>query len=63
MTVVDDMRRANIACHMVGFEDKVTGSLAIQVQADRVFDGNLPEYDMIAPGGMPGAAHLWTMGN
>ena len=59
LTVVDVMRRANITCHMVGFEDKVTGSHAIQVQADRVFDGNLSEYDMIVlPGGMPGAAHL-----
>lgn len=59
LTVVDVMRRANITCHMVGFEDKVTGSHAIQVQADRVFDGNLSEYDMIVlPGGMPGSAHL-----
>ena len=59
LTVVDVMRRANITCHMVGFEDKVTGSHAIQVLADRVFDGNLSEYDMIVlPGGMPGAAHL-----
>ncbi|MFS9015282.1 DJ-1/PfpI family protein [Streptococcus infantis] len=59
LTVVDVMRRANITCHMVGFEDKVTGSHAIQVQADRVFDGNLSEYDMIVlPGGMPGTAHL-----
>ena len=59
LTVVDVLRRANITCHMVGFEDKVTGSHAIQVQADRVFDGNLSEYDMIVlPGGMPGSAHL-----
>ena len=59
LTVVDVMRRANITCHMVGFEDTVTGSHAIQVQADRVFDGNLSEYDMIVlPGGMPGSAHL-----
>ena len=33
LTVVDVLRRANITCHMVGFEDKVTGSHAIQVQA------------------------------
>ena len=59
LTVVDVLRRANITCHMVGFEDTVTGSHAIQVQADRVFDGNLSEYDMIVlPGGMPGSAHL-----
>ena len=59
LTVVDVLRRANITCHMVGFEGTVTGSHAIQVQADRVFDGNLSEYDMIVlPGGMPGSAHL-----
>ena len=59
LTVVDVLRRANITCHMVGFEDTVTGSHAIQVQADRVFDGNLSKYDMIVlPGGMPGSAHL-----
>ncbi len=52
------MRRANITCHMVGFEDKVTGSHAIQVQADRVFDVNLSRYDtwLNPSGGMPGAA-------
>ena len=59
LTVVDVLRRANITCHMVGFEDTVTCSHAIQVQANRVFDGNLSEYDMIVlPGGMPGSAHL-----
>ena len=59
LTVVDVLRRANITCHMVGFEDTVTGSHAIQVQTNRVFDENLSEYDMIVlPGGMPGSAHL-----
>ncbi|KXU13530.1 DJ-1/YajL/PfpI superfamily protein [Streptococcus infantis] len=59
LTVMDVLRRANITCHMVGFEAQVMGSHAIQVQADRVFDGDLSEYDMIVlPGGMPGSAHL-----
>ena len=59
LTVVDVLRRANITCHMVGFEDRVTGSHDIQVQADRVFDGDLSDYDMIVlPGGMPGSANL-----
>ena len=59
LTVVDVLRRANITCHMVGFEVRVTGSHAIQVQADRVFDGDLSDYDMIVlPGGMPGSANL-----
>ena len=59
LTVVDVLRRANITCHMVGFEAQITGSHAIQVQSDRVFDGDLSEYDMIVlPGGMPGSVHL-----
>lgn len=59
LTVVDVLRRANIICHMVGFEAQVTGSHAIQVQADRVFDGDLSDYDLIVlPGGMPGSANL-----
>ena len=59
LTVVDVLRRANITCHMVGFEARVTGSHAIQVQADRVFDGDLSDYDLIVlPGGMPGSANL-----
>lgn len=59
LTVLDVLRRANITCHMVGFEARVTGSHAIQVQADRVFDGDLSDYDMIVlPGGMPGSANL-----
>ena len=59
LTVVDVLRRANITCDMVGFEEQVTGSHAIQVTADRVFDGDLSDYDMIVlPGGMPGSAHL-----
>ena len=59
LTVVDVLRRANITCDMVGFEEQVTGSHAIQVTAYRVFDGDLSDYDMIVlPGGMPGSAHL-----
>ena len=59
LTVVDVLRRVNITCHLVGFEAQVTGSHAIQVQADRVFDGDLSDYDLIVlPGGMPGSANL-----
>ena len=59
LTVVDVLRRANITCHMVGFEAQITGSHDIQVQTDCVFDGDLSEYNMIVlPGGMPGSVHL-----
>ena len=44
---------------MVGFEEQVTGSHDIQVKADRVFDGDLSDYDLVVlPGGMPGSANL-----
>ena len=59
LTVVDVLRRANISCDMVGFEEQVTGSHDIQVTADRVFDGDLYDYDLLVlPGGMPGSANL-----
>lgn len=59
LTVVDVLRRANIDCDMVGFKEQVTGSHAIQVKADRVFDGDLSDYDLLVlPGGMPGSVHL-----
>ena len=59
LTVVDVLRRANISCDMVGFEEQVTGSHDIQVKADCVFDGDLSDYDLVVlPGGMPGSAHL-----
>ena len=59
LTVVDVLRRANISCDMVGFEEQVTGTHDIQVKADRVFDGDLSDYDLLVlPGGMPGSAHL-----
>ena len=59
LTVVDVLRRANIFCDMVGLEEQVTGSHDIQVKADRVFDGDLSDYDLVVlPGGMPGSANL-----
>ena len=59
LTVVDVLRRANITCHMLGFEQVVTGSHGISVQADRLWQGNLDDYDMVVlPGGMPGSANL-----
>lgn len=59
LTVVDVLRRADITCHTVGFDQEVTGSHGITVKADLVWSGQLEGYDMIVlPGGMPGSAHL-----
>lgn len=59
LTVVDVLRRAGLVCDMIGFDESVTGSHAITVQADQVWKGRLDDYDMvILPGGMPGSANL-----
>lgn len=59
LTVVDVLRRAAITCEMLGFEQTVTGSHGITVQADALWDGSLEGCDMVVlPGGMPGSAHL-----
>lgn len=60
LTPVDVLRRAAIECDMIGLTDQtVTGSHAISVLVDKVFDGDLSSYDMIVlPGGLPGAHHL-----
>ena len=34
LTVVDVLRRAGLVCDMIGFDESVTGSHAITVQAD-----------------------------
>ena len=59
LTVVDVFASGKYHLWYGWFEEQVTGSHAIQVTADRVFDGDLSDYDMIVlPGGMPGSAHL-----
>ena len=60
LTPVDVLRRAKMECDMIGLKDQtVTGSHAIPVLMDKVFDGSLSDYDMIVlPGGLPGAHHL-----
>lgn len=60
LTPVDVFRRANIDCDMLGLVgEKVIGSHAIPVLADKVFNGDLSAYDMVVlPGGMPGSINL-----
>lgn len=60
LTPVDILRRADIQCDTLGLSSlEVTGSHAITVKADKVFDGDLSVYDMVVlPGGLPGSEHL-----
>ena len=61
LTVVDVLRRAGINCDMVSITDNlsVKGTHSILVEADRLMDDSLKEYDMLVmPGGLPGASNL-----
>lgn len=59
LTIVDVLRRAGFDCDTIGFEESVTGSHQIIVEVDRLWNGDLSDYDAIfLPGGMPGAANL-----
>jgi len=61
LTVVDVLRRADIKTDMVSVMDQVEvkGGHDIAVVADKLFDENMLDYDMIVlPGGMGGATRL-----
>ena len=59
LTIVDVLRRAGSDCDLIGMEETVTGSHQITVEVDRLWNGDLSDYDGIfLPGGMPGAANL-----
>ena len=59
LTPVDVLRRADISCDLLGFDQTVTGSHGITVTVDALWQGDLSAYDMVVlPGGMPGSAHL-----
>lgn len=57
---VDIFRRAGFQCDMIGLSDlNVNGSHAITISVDKLFNGDLSEYDLIVlPGGMPGSINL-----
>lgn len=59
LTVVDVMRRADVACDLVSIAEKeVKSSHGIVVKADKLFDENM-DYDLVViPGGMPGSTNL-----
>ncbi|MTB65007.1 DJ-1 family protein [Streptococcus sp. zg-86] len=60
LTPVDVLRRASIECDMIGLTGKeVEGSHGITVQADKIFTGDLTDYDLVVlPGGLPGSTNL-----
>lgn len=59
ITPIDVLRRAGFEVTVLGFEAQVTGSHAITVKADALWDGDLTPYDLVVlPGGLPGANHL-----
>lgn len=60
LTIVDVLRRAEVACDMVGLDAReVAGAHDVTVQCDTVFDGSLVAYDMVVlPGGYGGSAAM-----
>ena len=57
LTIVDVLRRAEIACDMVGLgAQEIAGTHHIAMRCDTVFDGSLDSYDMVVlPGGYGGS--------
>lgn len=60
LTVVDVLRRADIQCDTFSTSTLlVEGSHRITVQADKLLDDTVKDYDMlILPGGLPGSTNL-----
>lgn len=61
LTVSDVMRRAGVLCDLVSISDKreTVSSHKVQIKADRIFDENDMDYDLVVlPGGLPGATNL-----
>lgn len=59
LTVVDMLRRLNIGCDMVGFDEEVEGSHGIRIKADKLISTDFSNYDaVVLPGGLPGSTNL-----
>lgn len=59
LTIVDIIRRANITCHLFGFEKQILGAHDIEVVCDDVMNDAIIDYDMIVlPGGYGNAEAL-----
>ena len=60
LTTVDILRRAGVECHTFATKNQeVTTSHHITLKADKVFNEEIKDYDVVVlPGGMPGAVNL-----
>ena len=60
LTTVDILRRAGVECQTFAIKNQeVTTSHHITLKADKVFNEELKDYDVVVlPGGMPGAVNL-----
>lgn len=60
LTTVDILRRTGVECHTFATKNQeVTTSHHITLKADKVFNEEIKEYDMVVlPGGMPGSVNL-----
>ena len=60
LTTVDILRRAGVECHTFATKNQeVTTSHHITLKADKVFNDEIKDYDMVVlPGGMPGSVNL-----
>lgn len=60
LAIVDLLRRAQIECHTFSLQDRfVTGMHHMSIQADKIFNDEIKDYDMLVlPGGRPGGDNL-----
>ena len=60
LTTVDILRRAGVECHTFATKNQeVTTSHHITLKADKVFNDEIKDYDVVVlPGGMPGSVNL-----
>ena len=60
LTTVDILRRAGVECHTFATKNQeLTTSHHITLKADKVFNEEIKDYDVVVlPGGMPGAVNL-----
>ena len=65
LTIVDLLRRGGLECHTFSFnEEFVRGMHDMYVKADKLFNDEIKNYDMLVlPGGRPGGQNLLEKAN